>query len=134
MPTIPTVLWFAITAFVALLMWAARVSPEQAESNLSGWLRKFGVENPPVFIRKKIADRRIRLAAFATLLLLMFTGGIGTDRWFLPNSPSRSAKPPSIQAPANPAISAPELPTVITRHYTDSQKAQIASWKRLSRF
>ena len=62
-------------ALVGLVMWAARVSPEQVESNLSGWIRKFGINNPPEWLRNKIFDRRVTIISTLTLCVLIIIGG-----------------------------------------------------------
>lgn len=57
-------------------MWAARVDPDQAASNLSKWAKKLGVENPPEWLKTATAGRRTHRYAFCALLILIFAGGV----------------------------------------------------------
>jgi hypothetical protein len=74
--------WLFFTLLVGFLMWAAQVPPDQAVSNIYAWLQRIGIANPPEWLRQKIADEKVRRAAFVALLLLVFVGGIGADYQF----------------------------------------------------
>jgi len=67
-------LWSAAAILVGLLMWAARVPPEQAASSLAGWARVLGFRNPPAWLKTQAADRAVRHAAGVVLVLLCLAG------------------------------------------------------------
>jgi hypothetical protein len=75
-------IWFVLAALVGLVMWAARVPPDQAVTNLDLWLRRLGVENPPTWLRDRATDRRVRRVASIALLLLLGWGGAILHSWF----------------------------------------------------
>jgi hypothetical protein len=67
-------------------MYASQVGPHQAASNLSLWAIKFGIENPPEWLRAKSTDRLVRrratMALAALLLIGGFLGGIAFNDWW----------------------------------------------------
>jgi hypothetical protein len=81
-------IWFVLTVLVGTIMWASQVGPHQAVSNLSLWAQKFGIENPPEWLKAKSADRLWRRRAafsFAALLLIGgFMGGIAFSDYLRP--------------------------------------------------
>jgi len=68
-------IWFALTTVLAVVMWACQVGPTEAVSNLSLWAQKFGIENPPEWLKAKSADRTIRQRAMIGLAALLVVGG-----------------------------------------------------------
>jgi hypothetical protein len=80
--------WFVLTLCVGLLMWATQVGPTEAVSNLSEWAVKFGIENPPEWLKAKSVDRAVRLRAAAVLAALLviggFMGGMAFDDYLRP--------------------------------------------------
>jgi hypothetical protein len=67
--------WFVLTSIVGGLMYASQVGPDQAASNLSLWVKKFGIEDPPQWLKQKSADRKVRRWALIALGCLLVIGG-----------------------------------------------------------
>ena len=84
--------WFIVTAAVAAVMYASQVGPDQAVSNLSLWAKKFGVENPPEWLKEKSADRRIRRSAAIGLASLLTIGGFMAGMLLIPLFKKRSVR------------------------------------------
>jgi hypothetical protein len=60
------------------LMYVSQVGPDQAVSNLSQWAVKFGINDPPQWLKAKSTDRLIRrrgAIALAALLVITIQGG-----------------------------------------------------------
>jgi hypothetical protein len=68
-------IWFAFTLCVGATMWATQVGPKEAVSNLSEWAVKFGIENPPEWLKAKSVDRVVRRRAAIILGILLLVGG-----------------------------------------------------------
>jgi hypothetical protein len=68
-------IWFVLTTVVGALMYASQIGPDQAASNLSLWAKKFGVEDPPEWLKKKSADKKVRRWATIALSTLLVSGG-----------------------------------------------------------
>jgi hypothetical protein len=82
--------WFLLTIGVGTLMWATQVGPTEAVSNLSEWAVKFGIENPPEWLKAKSVDRIVRRRAAVVLAALLviggFMGGMAFDDYLKTNS------------------------------------------------
>jgi hypothetical protein len=71
-----TVGWFVVAALLGVLTWAMRTDPNEATSNLAKWARKFGIKDPPAWLRAKVMDRRVRATVVAAFCILIFLGGM----------------------------------------------------------
>jgi hypothetical protein len=79
------ILWFIVTCLVGLVMWGTQVGPNEAVSNLSEWVAKIGIRNPPAWLKERAVDRRVRRGAFFMFVILLFLGGMVFQRWLSPN-------------------------------------------------
>jgi len=70
----PTIVWIALTALVGAFMWAARVSPDQAKSNLAAWTSKYGGRLN--FLTSPRVAPHVRLTAAIAFGCLLFIGGM----------------------------------------------------------
>src|SRR5438876_814268 len=68
-------IWFLVTTALGAFMWASQIGPDAAVTNLSSWAQKFGIENPPEWLRQKAASRTVRQLAAAGLGMLLLLGG-----------------------------------------------------------
>ncbi len=57
-------------------MWATQVGPNKAKANLSEWAIKFGIPDPPAWLKAQAVDRRVRNIATVVSGILLFVGGI----------------------------------------------------------
>jgi hypothetical protein len=86
--------WAALTSTVGVVMALARTGPDEAKSNLSKWIEKFGLRWLAARLRSPLIDQRVFRAGLFAMGVLLFIGGLGVGTWWaagtaysLPKSP-----------------------------------------------
>src|SRR4029077_20270850 len=67
--------WFIVTTVGGAVLWASQIGPDEAVSNLSLWANKFGINDPPQWLKDKSTDRIVRRRAMIVLAVLLLFGG-----------------------------------------------------------
>jgi hypothetical protein len=68
--TLKGIVWLLVTAAIGILMWAARVRPDQAGSNLAEWARKIGLHRVSTWLRRRAAARWVFCLGVVALVII----------------------------------------------------------------